>query len=171
MPKISVKKLIDYHSDKLKQLSSLEQRRINLLSRVDNIDLQIESVQAQINTIKNELNSQFKSMVPDIEVTSFGLDERGRKIWGGIITFPFLDIKFYKILHEFDLFFEDFDTRPVEFNNRIREVILTWLHTDNNLSDYADLTPSQKNIITECIRNIHRENANLSRLSLHLMNE
>lgn len=168
---ISVEDLFRTRVEKNKHISILNTKKKNLMDRIDSINNQIEIIEAQINTITDELNSRFKSMVPDIEVTSFGLDERKRRIWGAVITFPFIDIKFYKILHEFDLFLEDIETRPVEFNSRVREVILTWLHTENDLSEYADLTPSQKNIITECIRNIDRENANLSRLSLHLMNE
>lgn len=171
MAMISVEDLFRTRVEKNKHISILHTKKKTLMDRIDSINNQIETIEAQINAITDELNSQFKSMVPDIEVTSFGLDERGRKIWGGVITFPFIDIKFYKILHEFDYFFEDLEGRPVEFHNRIRDTILTWLHTEKDLTGYADITPSQKNIITECIRNIHRENANLSRLSLHLMNE
>lgn len=163
---ISVEDLFRTRVEKNKHISILNTKKKNLMDRIDSINNQIEMIEAQINTITNELNAQFKSIVPNIEVTSFGLDERKRRIWGAIITFPFIDIKFYKILHEFDLFLEDIETRPVEFNNRVREVILTWLHTENDLSEYADLTPSQKNIIGECLRNIKLDRSNSLPISL-----
>lgn len=167
MPTITIDRLFDYRVEKIKHRSILEQRKLNLMNNIDRINEKIEEVEAQINTITNELNAQFKSMVPNIEVTSFGLDERGRRIWGGIITFPLIDIKFYKILHEFDLFFEDLESRPVEFHNRIRDAILTWLLTEKGLSEYADITSDQKNIIGECLRNIKMDRSNSLQISLH----
>lgn len=166
MAMISVEDLFRTRVEKNKHISILHTKKKTLMDRIDSINNQIETIEAQINTITDELNSQLKSMVPDIEVTSFGLDERGRKIWGGIITFPFIDIKFYKILHEFDHFFEEFESRPVEFQNRIRDAILTWLLSEKDLTGYADITANQKNIIGECLRNIQRDRSNSLLISL-----
>ena len=167
MPNPSIKKLFDYRQEKLKQLCSLEERKKTLRNRLETIDDQIEVIEAQINTLSDELNSRFNAMVPSIEVSCFGVDSKGEKIWGGVITFPSIETKFYRIVDGIEVFYQNPILNPVEFHARVKDVISEWLLNKPNLDEFADLTPDQKNVIKECIRNIDRENANFSRFPMN----
>jgi hypothetical protein len=169
MPVSTVTNLINFREERIRQIAMLKQRKSVLMERIDTIDNSIEDAKAQINTLSSEIHNLLETMVPQIEVTCFGLDERKKKIYGAVVKFPGLDVKIYKILSYMDYFFEEPQIRPVEFHDRIKEAVGIWLMQEPDLSQYVDLTPEQKNIITVCIRNIERENAKMSRFQHNLI--
>jgi|GEM_PF-3255183 len=169
MPAPTVSNLINLRDEKVKHISILDDRRRSLMSRIDSLNDQIEAIEAQVFTLGEEINSAISSAHPTITLKCFGLDERRNKIYGALITFSDLDIEIYKILNEFDYFLEDINLKPVEFHARLKNAVLEWLaHAD--LSEYVDLTEKQKNVISVCIKQIQKDNANMSRFRLNQAN-
>lgn len=168
MPTLS--ELVNYKDENVKHISHLEERRRSLMSRIDSIDEKIEAIEAQIFSLSEGINSAISSAHPIITLKCFGLDERRNKIYGAHITFPDLDIEIYKILNEFDYFLEDVNLRPVEFHARLKNAVLEWLLHEPDLSEYVDLTDEQKNIIDRCIKQIKKDNTNMSRFRLDQVN-
>lgn len=152
MPHISISRLFNRRTEKKQLIWELSQRKIRMMERIDSIEEQISRLDSHVESIEDEINSRIKSLVPRIEIACFGVDARNRKIYGGIITFPGVEQKFYKVVDELSFLTESLQADKVSFHQRLKEEILLFLYMTPNFFAYADLSEEEKNIIADSIK-------------------
>ncbi len=150
---LSLNHLIELRAKRLDSLHKLANRKRELMERIDSVTELIQRRENDYNSICEAINRKSHESVPMIEIARFGLDNKGNMIYGGIISFPSISTKFYKIIDSIYLFDINPELSKFELHNKIREQLYDYLE-NVNYNDLIDFTLQEKKVIEKSIENM-----------------
>lgn len=150
---IPLNQLIELRAKSLESLHKLSNRKRDLMERIDSVTELIRRRETDYNSLCEAINRKSHESIPSIEIARFGLDYKGNMIYGGIISFPNIHTKFYKIIDRIHFFDINPELNKYELHNRIREQLYDYLEYVN-YNDLLDFTPQEKKVIEKSIENM-----------------